>query len=698
MMIKFSHFFVPLCAGLFTASCAAQTPDRAPANAPLPGIAPIVQPVPLQLNEARAKLVLKVDGNAANASDKNNGAPDAPFQTIQGAVDYAVKGPLTRGEPTKIVVAAGVYRRGVKISTGKINRSPDGTTVEYAAAADTLLVIEGEKSNTVFIRGTDEIPRANWKKEAEGLYSAPAPAQFDFVAGRFGKYNPPKILGHRREMVFLNGVPLRQANLENWNYQRPKDPYGQGTWQYQGFASADKLEPGTFGVTTKATAGENGNRVWVRLPQNADWNQTRVEVTARGGSDRIKDERDGHSFLVNLKKNLVLRNLVIEGWAHPVDGYAGLQIGAEPPYSYGVRNVLIENCTMRWNNNDGLGLMAAQAVHLKNVQIENNGGRGVGGAYLLDSIFDEVSVENNGWRYAQGGGFGWIWGGLKFWCSGRNLYRNSRFVGNWGHGFWLDGLNYHSTWTNCEFADNSESGLFIEISEGPFEIANSRMTRNHEAGLRLTSSRAVWAHDNAIVGNISTQIQFPTKSNGRDVASKNEKRPTDTAAVVTARRAPNASVLDAGNSLSPWKRVMLPNIELGEVVLERNVIGTDLGVAQLKALENSELRQDLTTWTGRSLLVSPRRGVGGNDAFEKRALPEILFRDNLFFAPDMEHAFALINDVSQTVSLETFAQDARWQNNRALEAKALPREASALVSSLAPPRERQKERAWQTQF
>ena len=686
--MKLSHVFVPLGAALLTASCAAQTP--ATTGAPFP----VVTPQPLQLDESQAKLVLNVDAHALKANDKNSGAPDAPFQTIQGAVNFALNGPLKRGEPTKILVHAGVYRQGVKISTGVINRSKDGTTVEYNEAADTLLIIEGEKPDAVFIRGTDEIPRANWRREAEGLYSAPAPAQFDFVAGRFGKYNPPNVLGHRREMVFLNGAPLREANIENWIYQRPKETYGQGTWKYEGFAGAEGLEPGTFGVTTKKTPGESGNRVWIRLPQGANWDTTSVEVTARGGSDRIKDEREGYSFLVNLKKNLVLRNLTIEGWAHAIDGYAGLQIGSEPPYSYGVRNVLVENCTVRWNNDDGLGLMAAQAVHLKNVRVEHNGGRGVGGAYLLDSTFDGVSVEDNGWRYAQGGGFGWIWGGLKFWCSGRNLYRNSRFVGNWGHGFWLDGLNYDSTWTNCEFGDNSESGLFIEISEGPFEIADCRMTRNHEAGLRLTSSQQVWAHDNTILGNVSTQIQFPTKSNGRDVASKNEKPPTDPAAVLAARNAPAPSVADAGNSLSPWKRVVLPKIELGNIVLDRNVIGTDLTAAQLKALDGSELRKDLTTWTGRSLLVSPRRGVGGNDAFERRALPQILLRDNLFFAPDLDHAFALINDVSQPVSLASFAKAANWQNNRTADATALPPQERALLSGLAPLRDRSKALGW----
>ena len=687
--MNFSHLFIPLCVALLTASCAAP----APADAPSPGVMPVVQPAPLRLDESSAKLVLNVDGDAANANDQNSGASDAPFRTIQAAVDFAVDGPLKRGEPTKIVVRAGVYRQGVKISTGKVNRSPNGATVEYDRAADTLLIVEGEKPNAVFVRGTDEIPRAQWRREADGVYSATAPAQFDFVAGRFGQYNPPQVLGHRREMVFLGGAPLREVNLENWDYQRPKTPYGQGSWEYRGFAGLGPLEPGTFGVTTKSTPGENGDRVWIRLPAGTDWSASRVEVAARGGSDRIKNERDGHSFLVNLKHNLVIRNFNIEGWAHPIDGYAGLQIGGEPPYSYGVRNVLVENCVLRWNNNDGLDLMAAQMVHLKNVRVENNGGRGIGGAYLLDSVFDEVSVTDNGWRYAQGGGFGWIWGGLKLWCSGRNLYRNSRFSGNWGHGFWLDGLNYHSTWQNCEFSGNSESGLFIEISEGPFEVANSRMTRNHEAGLRLTSSRQVWAHDNAIVGNVSTQIQFPTKSQGRDVAGKNEKTPADPAAVVAARRVPDASVLAQGNSMNPWKRVVLPKIELADIVLERNLIGTDLTAAQLKALEESELRKDLTTWTGYSLLVSPRRGVGGNDAFEKRALPQIIFRGNRFFSPDMGHAFALINDASQVVSLDDFAAAARFDGDQVGQAGA-PAESRALIEALAPLRDRRKELGW----
>jgi hypothetical protein len=134
------------------------------------------------VNEALVQATLYVDAATGNDATGN------PFRTFKAALARA-NGNLLAGTPTKIVLNPGTYREG-DLDTGT---DPD------------FLVIEGREKGTVILSGSDEVPLSAWTDEGGGVYSIPWDKDWYFHDGNWGANGPRKLLGHRKEMVFVNG-------------------------------------------------------------------------------------------------------------------------------------------------------------------------------------------------------------------------------------------------------------------------------------------------------------------------------------------------------------------------------------------------------------------------------------------------------------------------------------------------------------
>jgi hypothetical protein len=611
-------------------------------------------PAPQLPDESQVKVTLHVDqANPAAADQDGAGTEKQPFKTISAAITAANTGPMSKGQGTKVLVHPGVYRESVTMSGGYFDRDKMAMTTKPWTGV--LLVLEGTKAGEVVISGSDLLDVSKFQpvEGLPGVYSAPWPYGFGFYDGRWGKYNPPKQLGHRREMVFINGQALRQMMLDDWEYTRSTALTGSGTHIYKGTIGPEILEPGCFGLV-ESDSKDGPRTLYIRLPEGTPSLQgALVEASVRGKPLPNARGPNAQSVSVSGMENVVLRNLVIQHFTPGFNVAGGLNLGDEPPYSGGSKRILIDHCEVRWNNAYGISILAVTQLHLRNVNVHNNGDNGIGGGYLLDSTFQDVDIIDNGWRIALGGEYGWGSGGLKFWCSGHNVYERVRSQGNFGHGFWLDGQNTHSIWRDCDFSYNQRGGLFIEISEGPFLVENSRMERNVEFGLRVTESHDVLVTNCVIQGNRDTQIQIPYKKHGRNVG-----------------KAPDGSVKkEDPMGLAPWRRTFLPNIKLQNVVIRDSVIATDVTAEQVGPADRS--------WFGVSMLLSPRKGVGPRDVYLSTGLKQLNFINITWFSPTPDQAFSVDGDNEKIVNLaewQKLAQESgsQWAKPQNTPAKALP--------------------------
>jgi hypothetical protein len=171
------------------------------------------------------------------ASDKNSGSQRSPLKTLNAAFKQA-KAHLDAGEATKIVIGAGNYREtlGHQVLTGR--------------AKDTLLVLEGAGADKTTWSGSEVWSAPKWKSLGNGIYVADWPYEW---GNHSYPWETPRVLGHRSEMVFVNGQLLRQVLLEDYDFSRTGDMIDHGnrqaTWTYRGFQDPAKtLTIGSFGV------------------------------------------------------------------------------------------------------------------------------------------------------------------------------------------------------------------------------------------------------------------------------------------------------------------------------------------------------------------------------------------------------------------------------------------------------------------
>jgi hypothetical protein len=420
------------------------------------------------VDERNVQTTLYVMQGNAGASDSNDGSPAKPFKTISAAIRQAEK-LLAQGQGVRVKIGPGTYRE----SAGHIRTE--------GAAKSALLVIEGSPDGKTVWSGSEVWPATKWKDLGNGLYAADWP--YDWGNWSY-QWETPRVLGHRAEMVFAEGQLLRQVLLEEYDYSRTGELIDHGnrkqSWNYRAFRQPQEaLQPGSFGV---AERDENGNKLYVRLPRGKSISDVRIEVATQRQAFRI-----GNTDLSEGKDGLVLRDLTIRGFASRTKDN---QMENTVAFGGNTRNVLVERCRFEWNNGSGLPI-GGQFITIRNSAFNYNGFGGImGGA--SHSVLENNSTNFNNWRGTWGGQKGWWMGGVKMHESVNQTVRNHTSIGNLTGGFWYDVQCEHVRIDGLTSVLNDGDGLFIELSNGPFEIARL-----------LAAGNSGHAFDMSIVGRFS---------------------------------------------------------------------------------------------------------------------------------------------------------------------------------------------------
>lgn len=396
------------------------------------------------VDESKVQDVLFVDNQNPAASDSNPGTEARPFLTVSQGARAAVAD-NQRGIGVKVYIKPGIYREQVAFpQTG--NETP------------AAMIFEGTVRGSVILAGSDVW--TGWQQVNGNLYQHPWPYTWGiapYPPGWDGNTTLEDIV-RRREMVFVNGHTLSQS------------------------LSYSNLTDYSFFVD------ETAHILYVQLGSSMSMNGATVEVAIR---PRI--------FTVDGKTNFVLRDLVFK------HGNAAVQ---DPAVSImDSNNVLVEGCSINWNNWIGLALSNDSNMTLSNDTGNNNGGEGFDVYNMKNLVLDGNETSYNNWRGARGNFFGWSVTGAKI--GGVHVGRVSHHVSalNRARGLWLDYDNRDFTVDGLSAVWNYNDGIFIEANPGPILVQNSTFANNQgAAGIAGANSSDVTLLNNAITGNTAEQI------------------------------------------------------------------------------------------------------------------------------------------------------------------------------------------------
>ena len=439
----------------------------------LPNIAKVTGAV---IDETQIKHVLHV---SKNGSDSNLGTSSQPFLTINQAFSVA-RAKLAQGEGVKINIAPGTYRESL---------GHQRFTEEKEQQA--LFIIEGAVPDQVIISGSDIFAPHTWKHLGKGVYEHDWPYDFGNWTTSHGRHNPPAILGHRAELVFLNGEPLKQIILEKYNYtHNGSDKQSVGTWTYQGFNQPlSTLTEGTFGV---AERDENGNKIYIKLPSGVDFNQALIEVATRP-----------NLMVFFSKSNLVVRNLVLQHTANHVYALRPKPLFDHPlgviDLQRNSKNIYLDRVSLLWNNGQALYLNGLENVTVRQSSFNYNGWKAVGNRILKNVLWVDNETNFNLWRKLWGQGGGWFSAGNKNGQVEQVVFKRHRAIGNLGTGLWFD-VHCHDISLEEITTIYNTNGVFLEISNGPFSIKNSLLAHASKVALKSTIASNVTATNNILYG------------------------------------------------------------------------------------------------------------------------------------------------------------------------------------------------------
>jgi len=416
---------------------------------------------------------VSVYGNNANI-----GSFKYPFKTISKAAEMAWQGDT-------ILVLEGIYRERVAPPRGGISGKP--------------IVYMAEPGKKVFIRGSDEW-KVEWHAGGEGiLFAKPAdsfftddvyfdsanPFKVDVSStpwGRNGFKEFPDIFGsvkYTLGQVFVDGqmwkqVPLKeemQTEYKTWWYDRLSGNVYLNTGKDSG------LSDHTVEITTR-------RRVFAPHKRGLGYIHVIGFIIEHCGNQfpdgfwDIKENAQSGALGTRQGNHWLIKNNVIR-YANSI----GIDCGAEGPDNERLEETpdlghsIIENFS-----------------HISGTVIEDNfitdnGSNGIMalGTYNL-TIKGNVITRNNNLHFK--GNNRYEQAGIKLHFANKALIIGNYIVGNYSWGIWLDNQWPDSRVTGNFIANNERSGIFLELTDYPFDkaiIDNNILLGNIE--------NAVYAHD-----------------------------------------------------------------------------------------------------------------------------------------------------------------------------------------------------------
>jgi hypothetical protein len=378
---------------------------------------------------------------STSGSDANWGTQGSPVRTIQRGVNLANQANAA-GQDAKVIVAAGVYREAVDLGGQKTDR---------------YLIIEGAGPTTI-LTGAD-LWSTGWTMQSDGsiMHNWPYNWGMKPIPNGWGSYwtsggnGPLRDTLRRSETVYVNGNPLRVV------------------------LSRSAMVAGTFYVD------ETADRLYVRLPSGVSQSTASIEVGTRLLEVKIHGRRN-----VTLRKFAVMRN---RGAVQDI----GFQITNS-------RNITLEDMTLRWFAYGGLATAYNTTLRFRRVSIIDNGVMALSQLRDIDTLIEYSDISRNNWRGWAAMHRGWDtvlkWGGIR-----DGIVRRTKFVSNWGNGFYADQDNKRLTVEYSLMASNYSKGVSLEKNQGPIVINGNRICNNLEGGMVDVQSDRVTVKNNQIFGN-----------------------------------------------------------------------------------------------------------------------------------------------------------------------------------------------------
>jgi len=382
--------------------------------------------------------------DSVKGSDSALGSHSEPLKSIAQATVLAMRN-YANGIGARIHVAPGVYRETITLR---------GTS----ATSGPQIIFEGSQVGQTVVSGSDE-----WKGwQQDGANSEMYAHRWPYHWGQcptLPGWPALQDIVKRREMIFLNGVLMRQV------------------------VSRADMRPGTFLVD------ESSNVVNIWVPSGTDMNVATIEVSTRPTlfySDHVSNLAMSRMLLQNSNACMASSQsaaVIIANAAH----------------------VTIEQLSVNWNNWHGLALYNVANPTVRAVHTDHNGELGMNGVRLKNATFGDVTASNNNWRGQWGAFDTWETGGAKFLRVHGGVFTHFVASKNNGRGIWFDTDSADLTVVRGVFANNSRDGMFIEKSQGPITIADSWICGNGDAGV-LTNSDQVSFDRVKVLGNRASQI------------------------------------------------------------------------------------------------------------------------------------------------------------------------------------------------
>lgn len=416
----------------------------------------------------RFALSLRVDPAHPSSSDENPGTLRLPLRTIGRAITLA-EAANAQGQGVHIQLANAVYRESVELT-----RKENSTDAPILFEADTpgRAILSGSDvwDNWQFIQTITSTDGAG----DVGVYVHEWPHDWGMAAIPQGWLDAglnvpvPDIL-RRREMIVINGLPLRQALSD---------------------AEAAKY-PESFYVE------ESTDRVFIYTRQPLD--NALIEVAIRPIILRIHE-----------RSNIGLKGLQFRHASTVYDSAVQIQRS---------QNLWLEQNTFAWNSSGGLGLNRSTNIVGRRNLYADNGGTGYGGGFNVNLLSEDETANRNNWRGGQGNFIGWSQAGVKHLYVRNATYRRLIVTDNQSHGFWLDSDNVDVLIENAEISRNLNSGLYLEVSRGPVIVRETTIAENAISGIRAANMMNITLQQNRLYDNRFAQIFITGENTGRTITN-----------------------------------------------------------------------------------------------------------------------------------------------------------------------------------
>jgi hypothetical protein len=413
------------------------------------------------VNETKETALLYVDGT--NGSDANPGSQASPFQTIGAAVTAAEANNL-KNVGTKVKINPGIYREQIVIS-GQSGQTSLPMTFQAATPG------------TVIVSGA--VPFKNWNQYQPNpaMFTSAWPYQWGLCAADGGSGPQEGDIVERREMIFVNGVPMTQV-----------------------LSLAQMIFPGTFFVD------EVKGLVYVWPPAGVDMTKADVEVATLG------------NLLTIANAGGVPNGVVFRGIAF---AYANsCHTNSAVVVSSGL-NILFDNDAFVWNNAIGVSFSNPVAqISVTNSMANHNGAMGIQTFQVKNDLLQNVEASYNNWRGALGAYYTSNSAGIYSFSGHGNTWKNLRSVYNQTYAIHWDTDNQASTATGIFSAANL-SGPLNEKNEGPTNVSGSDFCSSHglleSDGFTILNSENTTLSGSLFYGSDTAQLVIAGPGGGSSV-------------------------------------------------------------------------------------------------------------------------------------------------------------------------------------